>query len=256
MEVFMEVSAKLVQLAGHLAWPVTVILVAYTLRVQVRSLISAITKRIEDKTSDISIGKEGLAIKCRTDAALGSIESLRLDVDEVKNKLAQLQTVTGDTGFVPAETTSREADLVDNGLLKLADDYLKITATEWGERVRMKDEAAISMGDYINSRRISRDLLAKQEHEGLILGLASAIHSAPEKGDLDRLLRVRGNVSKLHVKYRIVMAIGRIFERNLVSIEDITRVLSVLDQFAQGADDSLARRITQTRSIINIKTQE
>jgi hypothetical protein len=240
----MQVIGELVKLAGYLAWPVAVLLILLLTRQELRAVFNAVTKRIADPTSDISIGKEGLEIKSRVDAALGKIESLEVDQNQSK---ALIFGVLGREGEVRTEATS---SVIDPKLVELANKYLSISAFNWAERIRLKDETARTMANLVITRHVSKDLLVAQNHEGLLMALVSAIHSAPDPGDFARLSKIAGQVQRLHIKYRFAMALGRIFEQNLATKADVDRALEILDLFEVGSDEHLRRRITQTKAII------
>jgi hypothetical protein len=108
------------------------------------------------------------------------------------------------------------------------------------------------MSNLVLTRNVSKDLLAGQDHEGLLMALAAAIHTAPEKGDFDRISRIARKVKRLHIKYRIAMALGRLFEQNVAGEADISRCKEILDDYNIGADPALRRRITQTKAIIDL----
>jgi hypothetical protein len=71
------------------------------------------------------------------------------------------------TGQIPSE------------LQVLADEYLAVEIPDWAARVRAKDELALRLGSYVIAHRVSKDLLAVQENEGLLVGLASAVNALP-----------------------------------------------------------------------------
>jgi hypothetical protein len=133
----------------------------------------------------------------------------------------------------------------------MADDYMNISADDWGERVRLKDEAAAKMADYVIKEGISRDLLAADAaripSEGLILALATVIGFAPERGDAARILKVAEKATRKHVQYKVVVAIGRLFRSQLLLSADQKAVDEILTAYAQNADQSLARLISATR---------
>jgi hypothetical protein len=242
---------ELVKLAGHMAWPLLALVVVYLFRTQLCTFIERISERVGDPSSEISLGGGKLEIKSRTDAAFGIIDSLRADVESLKEKALGKAAVDTVLTSKALEHPSAQ-NPIDDTLNRLADGYLGITASDWNERVRIKNSAANSMGDYVITNRVSRDLLAKQNNEGLILALANAVHSFPEKGDLDRLFFVKDKVTRPHVKYWILMAVGRIFELGMATTEDAEQALEMLRLFAMEADSSLKKRINQTRSIIQI----
>ncbi|HEX3144913.1 MAG TPA: hypothetical protein VHQ64_13150 [Pyrinomonadaceae bacterium] len=244
----MRIVDALVTLVGHLAWPVTVLALVVVLRREIQEICKSLSRRIADPASSLIIGKGGLEIKGRVDAALGRIESLEIDQNQSK------ELIFGVLGKkeLKAGTVPGRDETVAPELLKLADEYLKISASEWSERVRLKDECARRMSNLVLTRNVSKDLLAGQDHEGLLMALVTAIHAAPEQGDFDRISRIAQKVKRLHVKYRIAMALGRLFEQNLAGEADVARCKEILDDYNIGADPALRRRIIQTKAIINL----
>ena len=106
------------------------------------------------------------------------------------------------------------------------------------------------MGSLSELENVSKDALADSGHEGLIVAMAGAIHAVPEQSDLERLLRASQYVIRLHVKYRIVLALTEMIEKGLVASSNIDRVQKVLDGFMQDADKPLTIRIERTRAFI------
>lgn len=245
----MQILNALVTLAGHLAWPVAALTIIVVLRNELKKILGSLTERIADPSSSLSIGKGGLEIKGRVDAALGRIESLEIDQSQSKELIFG---VLASKESAEVKLTAEGDETIDPELIKLADEYLKVSVSDWIERVRMKDELGRKMSNLVLTRHVSKDLLASQDHEGLLMALVTAIHTASEKGDFDRLSRVALKVTKLHIKYRIAMALGRIFEQNLAAKNDVARAKNILDHFKYGADAPLRRRITQTKAIIDL----
>lgn len=244
----LHILEEFVKLAGHLAWPVALLVVIVILRFELKAVFKALTSRVADPETQIKLSTEGLEIRSRVDAALGRIESLETDQNQSKELIRGV--------LLPANNGQKNASssnvTVDPELMKLADEYLEIKAKDWRERVRLKDEAASKMANLVLTRHISKDLLASQDHEGLLMALAAAIHSFPDKDDFARLSSIAGKVDRLHVKYRIVMGIGRIFERNLATADNKNDALRILQLFTEGADAPLRQRITQTKAIIEL----
>lgn len=237
---------ELVTLGGHLAWPISILVILFFVRAEIRGAVTALTKRLADPSSDISIGKGGIEIRTRLEAALGRIESLEIDQHQARDLVLGVLH----TEHTPDERL--EGQPIDPDLVTLAENYLTISAADWAERVRLKDEVARKMATMVIARRISKDILAAQAHEGLIMALVSAIHTAPETGDFARISLLPHKVTRLHIKYRITMALGRIFEQHLATRADVDRASEALELFNIGADPPLRHRIAQTKAIINL----
>jgi hypothetical protein len=134
-------------------------------------------------------------------------------------------------------------------LMSLADRYLAVSIPDWAERVRAKDDLALQMGSHIITHRIPRDLLAEQEYEGVLVGLASAINAVPEWGDAQRLIKAFAKLTRLHVKYRFAVAFANLIQKRVLTRSELDAVQRVLDSFMEAADQSLRTRIEGTRSI-------
>jgi Tfp pilus assembly pilus retraction ATPase PilT len=238
---------ELVKLAGHLAWPVAILIVILVIKKELKAVFSSVTKRISDPASDISITKQGLEIKNRVDAALGRIESLEVDQNQSKELIFG---VLGERKEQGVRSEAETGSTIEPELVALANEYLNISASDWAERVRLKDEVARKMANMVIIRRISKDSLVTQDHEGLLMALVSTIHTTQDERDFARISKMAHKVRKLHIKYRTVMALGRIFEQNLATKADADRALEILDLYEVGADAPLSRRITQTKAII------
>ncbi len=83
------------------------------------------------------------------------------------------------------------------------------------------------------------------------MALATAAHAAPMPGDFDRLMRIAPGVTRLHVKYRIVLALEEMFRRRLCGPSDRAQALAVLKGFQKNADASLERAIQSALQIVS-----
>jgi len=193
----------------------------------------------------------GAFSRADTAAIVSGQAQLRVEVASLQNSqsllgasLAPLTRWGGD-GSTPSPVG------VDQELLAMANDYMNISASDWGQRVRLKDEAAAKMGEYVIRQGISRDLLAEEAanipNEGLILALATVINFDPQQGDFGRILKVADKATRKHVQYRVVVAVGRLFRFQLLGPADLQVVDGILTRYSQGADASLARLISSTR---------
>ncbi|UTW11667.1 hypothetical protein [Marinobacterium rhizophilum] len=244
MQSFISFIEQLVELGAALAWPATVLAVLYYLRDPAGDLLQALADRIKDPRSEVSIGREGLAIKSR-------LEALEIDQEQTKSLTLQALGVS-ERGMQEPGTQSIE---LDADLLRLADDYLAIDDPSWSKRVRLKDAAAMQMADLVITRNIPRQLMAQQQHEGIILALAAASHALPTADDTELLVQVAGEAQRLHVRYRILMAIGRLIERGLVDSDQADAIGHVLQSYKRGADVSLRNRLAYTENLIKAAAQ-
>ncbi|MDC8446580.1 MAG: hypothetical protein LV471_11750 [Nitrosomonas sp.] len=238
-----------VTLVGHVAWPATAICIAIIARKELRSVIAALAKRIEDKNSAVSITKEGVEIKAVVEAQEARLISMQAEQDQVKSLALQ--------HFKPVQPLEAKAQQqieprdIDTRLRQMADAYMNIDIPDYSERTRAKNVAAGEMAFYIVSNKISKDQLANENHEGLLIALAESIILSAETGDAGRLLKAAQGAKRLHVRYRVLIAITKLLERNLLSLADIGAVRELLREYEAGADNSLRRLVSNVTSLIN-----
>ncbi|MCB1948413.1 MAG: hypothetical protein H6940_04105 [Burkholderiales bacterium] len=245
----MDYLEGFVAMTGHVAWPITAIGIAVIARKELRSIIAALAKRIEDKNSAVSITKEGVEIKAVVEAQEARLVSMQAEQDQVKSLALQ--------HFKPAQTyeikTLRQTEPkdIDSQLRKMADKYMDINLPDYSERTRAKNAAAGEMAFYIVSNKISKDQLANESHEGLLIALAESIILSADTGDAERLLKAARGAKRLHVRYRVLIAITKLYERNLLPLADIGTVRELLREYEVGADSSLKRLVSNVTSLIN-----
>lgn len=245
----MDYLEGLVTTVGHVAWPVTAIGIAVIVRKELRSVIAAFAKRIEDKNSAVSITKEGVEIKAVVAAQEARLVSMQAEQDQVKS-LALQQFKPTQLSNIQALEQIKPRD-IDTHLREMADAYMNIDLPGYSERTRAKNAAAGEMAFYIVSNKISKDQLAKESHEGLLIALAESIILSAETDDSERLLKAARGAKRLHVRYRVLIAITKLLERNLLSLADIGTVRELLREYEMGADGSLKRLISNVTSLIN-----
>jgi hypothetical protein len=136
---------------------------------------------------------------------------------------------------------------IDDHLRSLANEYLDGLIKDYGERVREKNRRAAEMGAYVIKRQISRERLAEETNEGLLLALVAAVQGKPEPADTDRLIKAAHRVSRLHVQYRFVLAFARLLDIGYVSEEQKRAIRDILTEFERRADDSLRQAIVGLR---------
>ena len=152
------------------------------------------------------------------------------------------------------------APTIPVAVTKLADDYAYVSIPNWHARVARKDGLANELANYINTHRVSRDALAKEKHKGLIIGLASAIHSSPEAGDADRLLKIAKGAKWLHVKFRVLLSLTSLVQHRLLDLAHVRDAREILDDYENDKerppDRYLKRRISATRRILEQFVEE
>lgn len=125
-----------------------------------------------------------------------------------------------------------------------AQDYLAISAPDWGNRVNLKNSAADQMVAYCITNNITKDdvvtLYESGQNEGLIIVLATMVNAQPKTGDIDKLLKLDLSVVKSnHVKYRILMAISRLISLNLIKNSDKDKIIKLAESYKQNSTSPL-----------------
>ena len=224
---------QVVDLVGHLVWPALVVAVLLLFWRQWLALAEALAERLADPDQRVR-GKLG-----SFEFDLGPrVEALEADQKVTQEVIAQ-QTRQG--------TPATDSTAIPEPLQNLADEYLEISIADRRERTRVKNDLATQMGVFVLTHDVDKDLLAGRTNQGLLLALAEAVRIRPQSGDMDRLVGVSGRVDRLHVRYRIAMALGRLIERGFVAPSDRSSIEPMLDAFEAGADPPLRTRIEQTR---------
>ena len=136
---------------------------------------------------------------------------------------------------------------IDDRLRTLANEYLNVSIADYGGRVSKKNELAAEMGAYVIKQGISRDRLADETNEGLLLALVAAVQGGPERADTARLIRAAHRVTRLHVQYRFILAFARLLDAGYVSEEQKSAIRSILNEWERRADDSLRQAIMGLR---------
>jgi hypothetical protein len=152
----------------------------------------------------------------------------------------------------PATPEERMGTLVD-----MANEYMNIGIPDWAERTKAKDASANEMGLYALSQKISSGEIYAyiQAHpplnEGLVLALATLINLNPEKNDLESLLGVGQNLSRLHVRFRLLLAIVSLKKKGFITDADKQKVIDLVQSYRAKADESLLRQIDSTLAFLN-----
>lgn len=246
----MDFLEGIVATIGHVAWPATAVGIAVIARKELRNVIAALAKRIEDKNSDVSITKAGLEIKSVVEAQEARLMSMQAEQDQVKSLAMRHFGTTGSEAVAAEKDKTRG---VDAHLREMADAYMRISLPELSERTRAKNAAAEEMAFYIVSNKIDKDQLATEKHEGLVVALAESIILSTDAGDAERLLKAARGVRRLHVRYRVVIAMTKLLERNLLPLSALGTVRELLREYEVGADAPLKRVLANVTSLVNEK---
>jgi hypothetical protein len=88
-------SDDIVTLIGHLAWPLTVIGILVFLRRQIADGIEAIVTRIRDRSTEVTIGREGLRLTTRVASLEANAETQQIKSEVLAQTLTTAHTEVG-----------------------------------------------------------------------------------------------------------------------------------------------------------------
>jgi hypothetical protein len=221
-------------LVGHLAWPLIALAIVLIFRKPLHGLLEEIRKRVSDKDTSVSL-------------KAGPVDLQVSALDDKVRAIAENQTVLKQAVRDQAGPRAPTSDIPPE-LLDLANQYLAVDLPNWSDRVRAKDALATEIGTFALIHQVSKDALAQSDNEGLLLALAEIVRLSPEDGDFDRLRQAAPRITRLHVRYRFLQALGGLFDRRFVSPQDAPAVDDILTRFGTGADAPLQAQIERTKA--------
>ena len=134
-----------------------------------------------------------------------------------------------------------------DALTQLSNEYKAIEDSDWKTRTQRKNEKAAEMTRLAIEKGVSRDWLASQSDEPLLLTLAGMVQASPTPADAERLLTRARDVHRKHVQYWILQAMLHLLEQNLLTDTHREGLRSVLDVYEKTADAPLERLIRTVR---------
>lgn len=195
--------------------------------------------------------QEALA-QAETDVAtLTALAGLELRAESAEAELETVKAVavlpSPAEGDADAAAGAAPAADVTSGLQDLASRYKAVALPDLGARVAAKNELAGKLSKFLVERGVNRDWLAQQEDEVMILGLATLVQAFPQDGDTERLLKAATKAQRLHVRYKVVLALSKLADIGALRAEDRTATQALLETWAPGADEDLSKRIAALR---------
>ncbi|MFH1345429.1 MAG: hypothetical protein ABIL01_30140 [Pseudomonadota bacterium] len=225
-------------------WPGTVLIVLYFLRAEVKNLAGKLTESV-DRAVGIKVGTKGVEIKLRESIAAANARVTALQA--VHEQMTPPAARSRGRRKTAAATTGKE---LPAELLDLAQAYLKTEISDHAERVRFKNENAREMGDIVLANDVSHDLLVQDDNEALYVAFAAAVVARPEQADLGRLLGVARKVARLHVRYRLVVALIVLINKGFARETDSASIQDALNRFRVNADAPLLTVINDAESLL------
>jgi len=155
-----------------------------------------------------------------------------------------------------SETPEVPVDQALAALKGMADEYMKIDIPDLAERTRVKDAKANDMGIYALKHGIDStalfDYINRQVpvHEGLVLALATLVNIDPHQYDFGKVVQVGGNLTRLHVRYRVLLAFVTLQKRGYIDDAGRQRAIDLVKTYQLQADAPLSRQIEYTLSFL------
>jgi hypothetical protein len=231
------------KLIHAIAWPATVLIAIFLLRKELRDFMGKLTNAI-GQAAQISIGTKGLAIKLGNQIAAVNtrVTAVQATQEQVKTAVSLKRS---------ARRTSAERREIPRELNNLADKYLKLQIADYRDRVRRKNEIAREMGELVIEASISRDRLVAANNEGLTLAFAAAVIAQPKEQDFDRIIQVAPKVTRLHVRYWLVLALSVLINGGPFDRDRRPELERTLEQLDTGADKALSTLIQDTKKLLD-----
>ena len=200
------------------------------------------------------------------DADRASIQQVKEALSSQTIQLANLESKQGlithtlypETGENENIKTAQRATTPENQLAILSNmavEYMNISVADWAERTRLKDATANIMADYALKQNISKtaifQIYQQDKNEGMALALASLINIKPEIGDIENLLKSGQGITRLHVRFRFLLAIVTLHNNGFINEKDRNEVISLVNSYKKNADRALLKMIDSTLSTLN-----
>lgn len=185
---------------------------------------------------------QGALARADQQSASGDLGKFLRESDRVKEGLIK-----------EAGASSSATELAESGLRSLeplAEEYLKVDDPDPARCLARQDSLAKALYVQAMQAGVSRDELAAQGNEAFILTLASLAHAQPTMDDLPRLLQAGPHVERLHVQYRIVMAVAEILQRRLANPGFVAPTRALLQRYSARSDLTLRSAIDATLKLL------
>jgi hypothetical protein len=175
------------------------------------------------------------------------------DLDEA-NRIVTVQTdvVSSQVKAAPPAEPSPPAapGQLDPALVALAKQYNDVNISDYTLRVQTKDDLAARMGKYVLDHGIPHELLADSDDQALFCALATAVITSPDPSATPHLLKIASKATRLHVRYRIILAFGKLYKNGFLTSSDKSTVIALIRQQRSTADAPLQRLIDQTLTLL------
>lgn len=227
---------EFVELVKALAWPTTLLIAVYTLRSELRLFMTRLADAVS-QAAQITVGRRGLDIKLSQ-----RIAAVNTRVTAVQ--AVQIQTRT-------SKGKKLRVDNIPEELLALAAQYSTLQIDDYRARLHRKNDIAREMGEIVVKSGIDRSLLLASRDEALALAMAAATISEPTGADIDRILDASYWCKRLHVRYRMVLAISVLINEGLTPIKSHPRILQALTEIGVGADQPLIDLLKDTGALLD-----
>lgn len=221
--------------ASSLLWPLLLAYVVYHFKNELKELLKALAKLVESRDLLVKVGSIEITRKVRS-AMMSNAESLSVDREVLSTPAYSVESV--------AKAESK--------LAAIAADYEGNTIADYAQRLLKKESDVAQMARIIIDARLDRAKLAENPLEGVRAGLATAIHACPNPGDDKVLLQAGAGVERLHVCYRIMMAVSRLANLREIDASRFAPFRELAISYRVKADRPLLDRIQRTLDTLDL----
>lgn len=224
------------ELMSAIAWPAVVGVAMWWFRTSLKEIADGFAERVRTAKT-LKYGKF-------------TLEGL---VQAQKQMEVRVSTMAAQQGVVVDKVFARQSQGVGlpDDLRALAKEYMEVTIEDRRERVRRKNELARQMADIVLSQGLSPDDLLKSDSEGVWMAVVSAIAIRPQEGDLESLLDVADRATRLHVRYRTVVALIACMVKQPVPVKSFASIKKALRKMSKDADSPLETVIEQASTALD-----
>jgi hypothetical protein len=155
------------------------------------------------------------------------------------------------------DTKSPASDEKLSTLANMADEYMHITFADLAQRTHAKDLKANEMGIYAIENGIHSGDIFKyiRDHppvqEGMVMALATLINIDPQQSDFAMLLEAGRNLTRLHVRFRVLLAIVTLKKKGYIGDDEKQQAINLVKSYRLNADASLSQQIEYTLSFLD-----
>ena len=119
-----------------------------------------------------------------------------------------------------------------------------------GDMLIRKDRLTNEMANFILNHRISKEEVVQhyttENNEGLVAALATMINIRPEESDFADLVKTAQNITRPHVKYRVLVGLSKLASMHCLKPQDREKAIQLATSYRSNNDPILNKTIDST----------